>query len=167
MEAAIEVAWARPSQPLRRARSTRPPSIGNAGIRLNRPRARFTSNRLSTNPSSHDPYENSASPSVCSPRSDGDDAEIHRGAGQGDQELRSRGAGHPPQSGHAADRVKRDIFRLDPEPACHQGMAQLMQEDAPEECEHEQDGQIAGEEENEQERRVKEQVDSGDPSEFP
>ncbi len=61
---------------------------------------------------------------------DDSDHDIHRRAGQRDQEFLARLFRHPLQPGDAADRQKRDIRRLDAVAAGSQHVAELMRHHA-------------------------------------
>src|ERR1051326_7463546 len=133
--AAMRVARAYGIVMARSARSTRPPSMGNAGIRLNTSIAMFANRRNSSRPlsarsiacSGVTPRPTSAAPSAV--------ARMTFTPGQPHDPLLHGLLGHALQARHAADREQHDLARLNAEPSRRERVPELVEQHAQE---HEQ-----------------------------
>ena len=122
------------------ARSTRPPSIGKAGRRLKSASIRLATRSVASSP----PLASSARSAPGRPatsmtrKSTAGDHQVHRRAGQGDDDLLARVPRNRFEQRQPADRQQGDAARPDAVPPRGQRMAVLVQQHA----EEEQDDQL-------------------------
>ena len=164
---AIIVARALPSQPLSAALRTRPPSIGNAGIRLKRARARFatinSSMKPGNNPRSLNPRNDSPAKARTIATFTAGPARAISGASRPRQ---------PSKPSDPADGIQAYILGLDVELTRHERVPELVEENAAEKGQDKQNRvqtpvEHPGERQNEQEGRMDKDINPRHPAEFP
>ena len=137
------MARTKPSRVASSARSTRPPSIGKAGIMLNTARNRFTAASRSTSETcALSTAERSPALSrapASSDQADGD-RDVDQRAGDRDQEFLARLLRDALEPRHAADRQQRHVGRRDAEGARREDVAELVRQHAGEQQQQEDRG---------------------------
>ena len=130
--AAIRVARGRPSFIASSARSTRPPSIGKAGMRLNIARNRLASARRARSDTLRvvEPLQVGGIERADDQQQRRRDDEIDRRPGDRDGEFLRRIVRQRLQAGDAADRQQRHLRRLNAVAARDEDVAELVQHDA-------------------------------------
>ena len=117
------------------ARTTLPPSIGNAGNILNTTSEMLTSRIRSAN----EPVAMSISARLMLPRvtysqtqAAAASHDIDGRTGQRNPQFLARVVRHSFKARNPSDREKRDVFRTNPVTFCRQGVSEFMQDDASE-----------------------------------
>ena len=112
------------------ARSTRPPSIGNAGSRLNATRHTLTISRRSMNEPAETPSwlsGSSVAVATSHAKSGAGDRDVDGRPGERHPQLLPRVVGHALEARDAADRQQRDVARADAVVPGRQRVAVLVQ----------------------------------------
>ena len=133
IEAAMRVALTNPSLLARSARSTRPPSIGKAGMRLKTSRITFITSRATDQRGvgqvvrgGRDGLPGQHQPSVEDRRENQGDEWSRKG----DQQFFPGLVGDPLQPRHSSDRQEDHIRSPDPESPGHEDVPEFMKDDA-------------------------------------
>ena len=133
MRPAMRVASACGRRMARRARSTRPPSIGKAGIRLNTTRKMLAAASRAEHAGARVLEFRQAALSTPVPRMrirTRRDDDVDGRAGEGHHQFLARLFGNALEAGDAADRPERHVGRADAVAAGGEDMAELVRQDA-------------------------------------